>query len=150
LEYPLAFQDAFIQVLESRAGKSPFRYVHVSGKLVEQDQSKSLWFLNAPRKNKVLCPSQSFRALILLRGRQKHVQSSLQTITVMFGKATSFDQVVCFRKNLMLPDYTECWERIGSSVMMSWAPSWRNWQSTVERRTQLSPIPRYWRTGKSY
>jgi len=53
LDYPLAFQNSFIKVLEPRAGKSPFRYIHLSGKLVEQDQDRSLWFLPVPRKAKV-------------------------------------------------------------------------------------------------
>jgi hypothetical protein len=53
LEYPLAFLDAFIKVLEPRNGKEPFRYIHLSGKFVVQDQSKPLWLLEAPRKIKV-------------------------------------------------------------------------------------------------
>jgi hypothetical protein len=49
----MAFQDAIIQVLESRDGKSPFKYIHLSGKFVVPDQSKPLWLLEGPRKIKV-------------------------------------------------------------------------------------------------
>jgi hypothetical protein len=63
LEYPLAFLDAFVKVLEPRNGKSPFRYIHLSGKFVVQDQSQPLWFLEAPRKIKVFCSQHDLSLL---------------------------------------------------------------------------------------
>jgi hypothetical protein len=61
LDYPLAFQNSFIKVLEPRTGKAPFRYIHLSGKFVEQDQDRSLWLLEVPRKTKacILMPTAS-------------------------------------------------------------------------------------------
>lgn len=55
LQYPLAFQNAFIKIrTQSPPGeKLPFVYVHLSGKLSVQDQSQSLYFMQNPRKLKV-------------------------------------------------------------------------------------------------
>lgn len=53
LDFPMAFQNSFVKIVGPRTGKAPFRYVHLSGKLVEQDQNKPLWFLPIPRKTKV-------------------------------------------------------------------------------------------------
>lgn len=49
----MAFQTSFVKTVGQRVGKFPFRYIHLSGKLVEQDQDKPLWFLPVPRKTKV-------------------------------------------------------------------------------------------------
>ncbi|CAI6090960.1 unnamed protein product [Clonostachys chloroleuca] len=56
LQYPLAFQNAFIKIrTQSPPGeKLPFVYVHLSGKLSVQDQSQSLYFMQNPRKLKGL------------------------------------------------------------------------------------------------
>ncbi|CAG9956239.1 unnamed protein product [Clonostachys rosea f. rosea IK726] len=56
LQYPLAFQNAFIKIrTQSSPGeKLPFIYVHLSGKLSVQDQSQSLYFMQNPRKLKGL------------------------------------------------------------------------------------------------
>ena len=53
VDYPLAFQKAFLKVLESHPERPRFRDIHLSGRFVEQDQEKSLWFLSAQRKMKV-------------------------------------------------------------------------------------------------
>lgn len=53
VDYPLAFQQAFLKVLESRPERPKFRDIHLSGRFVEQDQDKSLWFLSEQRKIKV-------------------------------------------------------------------------------------------------
>ncbi|XPS69652.1 hypothetical protein M3J09_001913 [Ascochyta lentis] len=50
LEYPRAFADAMAPSLASH-GK-PFRYLHLSGALVERDQNKSLWMKGSVRKTK--------------------------------------------------------------------------------------------------
>ena len=49
--YIVAFQNAFRQVL-SPSRKRRFRYVLVSGALVEPDQNKTLWLMPAARKLK--------------------------------------------------------------------------------------------------
>jgi hypothetical protein len=51
LDYPRAFANAIIPTLVQR-GKS-FRYVHVSGAMVERDQNKTLWMKSSMRKTKV-------------------------------------------------------------------------------------------------
>lgn len=51
LEYPRAFANAIAPGLVSR-GKQ-FRYLHLSGALVERDQKKSLWMKSSVRKTKV-------------------------------------------------------------------------------------------------
>ena len=54
IDFPLAFQNAFV-AMRSRAIDStkPFTYVHLSGKLTEQNQLTSLWYLEDVRKLKV-------------------------------------------------------------------------------------------------
>ncbi|CEJ62161.1 hypothetical protein PMG11_10669 [Penicillium brasilianum] len=54
VEYPLAFQEAFIKRRSLQEIPAEFRYVHVSGKLVEQDPDRKLYFLDAQRKTKGL------------------------------------------------------------------------------------------------
>lgn len=53
-EYPLAFQRAFVRFRKESGDSSEFRYVHLSGKFVEPDQDKQLYFLGTHRKIKVL------------------------------------------------------------------------------------------------
>lgn len=55
VNYPLAFQQAFLKVLKTRPGAT-FRDIHLSGRLVVQDQDRSLWFMAAQRKLKVRPP----------------------------------------------------------------------------------------------
>ena len=52
MNYPLAFQQAFLRVLKTRPG-ARFCDIHLSGRFVVQDQERSLWFLPAQRKIKV-------------------------------------------------------------------------------------------------
>jgi hypothetical protein len=52
-EYPLAFQSAFVELLESSVRLTPFRFICLSGKFVERDPSKKLYFLDNVRKLKV-------------------------------------------------------------------------------------------------
>lgn len=51
LEYPKAFADAILPSLVKRGRR--FRYLHLSGALVERDQKKSLWMKANVRKIKV-------------------------------------------------------------------------------------------------
>lgn len=51
LEYPMAFAKAFSTTLAEH--KKRFRYLHLTGAVVERDQAKSLWFLGGMRKLKV-------------------------------------------------------------------------------------------------
>ncbi|KAJ6626250.1 hypothetical protein B0H10DRAFT_1906815 [Mycena sp. CBHHK59/15] len=52
IDYPLAFVRAFAPTISARQSPTPFRYLHLSGALVEQDQAKPLWFLSQRRKTK--------------------------------------------------------------------------------------------------
>lgn len=54
LEYPVAFLESMARVLETKHSRPRFRYVHLSGKFVRQNQEEKLWFLEKPRKIKVL------------------------------------------------------------------------------------------------
>ena len=51
LEFPKAFADAIVPNLASRGKR--FRYLHLSGALVERDQNKTLWMKANVRKTKV-------------------------------------------------------------------------------------------------
>lgn len=53
LEYPMAFLERMATVLETRPVRARFRYVHLSGRFVRQNQEEKLWFLEEPRKIKV-------------------------------------------------------------------------------------------------
>lgn len=57
LEYPMAFQEQFVKLMTPRTDKNKFRFVFLSGKFVEQDQNKSLWFYWDARKVKVCIES---------------------------------------------------------------------------------------------
>ncbi|KAI1803736.1 hypothetical protein F4811DRAFT_315927 [Daldinia bambusicola] len=52
LEYPLAFIESMGRVLETKPNRPPFKYVHLSGKFVRQDQEEKLYFLEEARKMK--------------------------------------------------------------------------------------------------
>lgn len=56
LEFPVAFMDSMIKVLDAKTRKTPFKYVHLSGKFVRQDQNLNLWWGDRPRKLKVRLP----------------------------------------------------------------------------------------------
>jgi hypothetical protein len=60
LHYPMEFHRAFLSVLteSTKSSSSRFRFIHLSGALVVQDQSASLWFLPAPRKIKGLAETR--------------------------------------------------------------------------------------------
>ncbi|KAH7093291.1 hypothetical protein FB567DRAFT_544662 [Paraphoma chrysanthemicola] len=50
LDYPLAFARAFSSTLSRQTKR--FRYLHLTGAVVERDQMKSLWYLSGVRKTK--------------------------------------------------------------------------------------------------
>ncbi|OTB12767.1 hypothetical protein K445DRAFT_304776 [Daldinia sp. EC12] len=52
LEYPLAFIESMGRVLETLSSRPPFKYVHLSGKFVRQNQEEKLCFLEEARKMK--------------------------------------------------------------------------------------------------
>ncbi|KAI0845877.1 hypothetical protein F5Y00DRAFT_161723 [Daldinia vernicosa] len=52
LEYPLAFVESMGRVLETKPDRPPFKYVHLSGKFVRQNQEERLCFLEEARKMK--------------------------------------------------------------------------------------------------
>ncbi|KAI1370215.1 hypothetical protein F4677DRAFT_458035 [Hypoxylon crocopeplum] len=78
LEYPLAFLESMVRVLEKQPSRPRFRYVHLSGKFVRQDQEKKLWFMEKPRKIKGLLESRA------LAFAESHA-SVLETIIVKPG-----------------------------------------------------------------
>jgi hypothetical protein len=51
LDYPRAFAEAFASTMP--VGAKPFRYLHLSGGMVERDQERSLWMKGSMRKIKV-------------------------------------------------------------------------------------------------
>jgi hypothetical protein len=70
LEYPLTFLESMARVLETKPSRPRFRCVHLSGKFVRQNQEEKLWFMDKPRKMKVII-AQSFMQLphlILVQG----------------------------------------------------------------------------------
>lgn len=50
IDYPLAFCHAMAPIVARQ--KKPFRYIHLSGRLAEQDQSRCLLFLSEGRRIK--------------------------------------------------------------------------------------------------
>src|SRR5688572_16901007 len=90
LDYPLAFQQAFVKAIENRPDTARFRYIHVSGGLSEQDQTKTLWFMPAARKIKVFehtdLPSQSAHCILHCRDYLKPGQLHSQTNTKQSGR----------------------------------------------------------------
>jgi hypothetical protein len=54
--YPQAFLDAFARI-SSEKDLLGFKFVSLSGALVEKDQSRSLWFLDQERKVRVSHPN---------------------------------------------------------------------------------------------
>ncbi|KAF5660136.1 hypothetical protein FHETE_9109 [Fusarium heterosporum] len=52
MEYPLAFQVAFAALLEQQPKRPQFRFIHLSGLFVIQDQDAKLWVNDFPRKLK--------------------------------------------------------------------------------------------------
>lgn len=53
LEYPLAFLESMATALQTQPSRPRFKYVHLSGKFVRQNQEERLWFLEEARKIKV-------------------------------------------------------------------------------------------------
>lgn len=51
LDYPLAFANAFAPSVAKNDQR--FRFLHVTGGMVERDQTKSLWLKSSVRKVKV-------------------------------------------------------------------------------------------------
>jgi hypothetical protein len=51
LQYPKAFADSIARTLAMNGKR--FRYVHLSGAMVERDQTKALWFKSNVRRIKV-------------------------------------------------------------------------------------------------
>ncbi|KAK1764156.1 hypothetical protein QBC33DRAFT_548236 [Phialemonium atrogriseum] len=47
------------RVLETKPSRPGFRYVHLSGKFVRQNQEEKLWFLDKPRKIKGLLETRA-------------------------------------------------------------------------------------------
>lgn len=60
LEYPLVFIESMAETLKTVSRANRFRYIHLSGKFVRQDQEEKLWFLETPRKLKVRFIPSSF------------------------------------------------------------------------------------------
>ncbi|KAF2261383.1 hypothetical protein CC78DRAFT_619437 [Lojkania enalia] len=92
INYPLAFQEAFLRILKNMKdgnGKR-FRYIHISGAFVEQDQSRSLLFYANPRRVKGRADTRTLE----LAQRNKDVWQAflLRPGAVLTGKF--YDRVV--------------------------------------------------------
>lgn len=59
MEYPFAFQVAFAPLLKKQPNRPRFRFIHLSGLFVIQDQKAKLWVNDFPRKLKA---SSHFRS----------------------------------------------------------------------------------------
>ncbi|KAI0151879.1 hypothetical protein F4776DRAFT_28 [Hypoxylon sp. NC0597] len=60
LDYPLAFLTSMARVLvETNLDRPRFRYIHLSGKFVRQDQGEKLWWGHKPRKIKGLLETKA-------------------------------------------------------------------------------------------
>jgi hypothetical protein len=59
MEYPFAFQVAFASLLEKQPSRPRFRFIHLSGLFVIQDQKAKLWVNDFPRKLKAQPPNPS-------------------------------------------------------------------------------------------
>lgn len=57
IDYPFAFVKAISQTLSTRT--KSFHYVHLGGKYISEDQTKSLLIMQEGRRNKVSFPSSS-------------------------------------------------------------------------------------------
>lgn len=53
IEYPRAFFDAMTSTPSFSSRTQPFRHVHLSGAVVESDQTRTLWFFSEGRKARV-------------------------------------------------------------------------------------------------
>ncbi|CAJ0544549.1 Ff.00g036720.m01.CDS01 [Fusarium sp. VM40] len=59
MEYPFAFQVAFAPLLKKQPNRPRFRFIHLSGLFVIQDQKAKLWVNDFPRKLKGLYETRS-------------------------------------------------------------------------------------------
>lgn len=130
LEYPVAFQESFVRILEQSPEGPRFRFVLLSGKFVVQDQNEGLWFLDAPRKIKV-CHNMPYPALNTYPGTSnaKH-QGQLITKTIALAEQhPSRWQVYIAR-----PGGVVSKGMIGRGVVMGTfgAMLGKNWSITVE------------------
>jgi hypothetical protein len=77
LEYPRAFAEAFASTMT--VGSKRFRYLHLSGGMVERDQEKSLWMKGSVRKTKVgdSCSVVRPRAYIAARANRNELSEVL-------------------------------------------------------------------------
>lgn len=69
LDYPLAFMSSFVRTLENKAvsgsqgseASSKFRFIYLSGQMVETDQSKGLHLIPAARKIKSVFETEAMK-----------------------------------------------------------------------------------------
>ncbi|KAF2036535.1 hypothetical protein EK21DRAFT_51922 [Setomelanomma holmii] len=105
LQYPLAFARAFAPIIGRQSKR--FRYLHLTGAIVERDQARSLWFIPSVRKTKVRhccvilpCPSHS-----TFDGQENQGASRLTLIVQGQGET----QMIDFAKD---PSTSGLWETI--------------------------------------
>jgi hypothetical protein len=68
IDYPLSFGNAFSKVLATQ--KTKFRYLHLSGKMAERDQKKSLAYLADFRRMKVMVTVLTMPGKVLILNRE--------------------------------------------------------------------------------
>ncbi|KAF4975766.1 hypothetical protein FZEAL_7482 [Fusarium zealandicum] len=91
LEYPLAFMEEMARVLQTEPRKFPFKYVHLSGTFVRQDQEKKLWFLEQSRKLKGVLES---RALAFAESHANIWKTSIVKPGLIVSKNVVFPTIV--------------------------------------------------------
>ena len=94
MEYPLAFQFAFAPLLEKQPKRPRFRFIHLSGAFVIQDQDAKLWVNDYPRKLKVTSLHVNYLSKYLifeLRVYTKCGLKSLQKNMLPYGEPLCSD-----------------------------------------------------------
>lgn len=102
----MALFDALASTPSFKSRAQPFHHVHLSGAVVETDQSKSLWFMSAVRKAKVSVPINKKLSTDSLQGRA-------QTKVVEFGNDPKLNGI--WKTYLVRPGYV-----LPSSAEGSW------------------------------
>ncbi|KAL8354234.1 hypothetical protein RB601_003880 [Gaeumannomyces tritici] len=110
LDYPLAFISSFVRILESNAvsgsegskALSKFRFIYLSGQMVETDQSKGLHLIPAARKIKSVFENEA------MKFTEEH-EKLWQTLIVRPGGVLPKDTIA----TSVLGCYKGIWDRFG-------------------------------------
>lgn len=145
VEYPHTFQHSFFKVLKARPEEPKFRDIHLSGRLVEQDQDRKLWFMPAERKVKVRTYSPhipfSRRDLKHRRADSRPRLSPLRRRTRPDGRHLSSSRLLwLLRPYGVVGSSPPSWARGGRYGPTSLVRLWRSWQFGRTKNLGLSGI----------